>query len=140
MPRSALPSRWLVLVLVSVTVLLAGCSTFTVTRVAQSSYTGPDDLLLTMARGGVQCHSANTARRATADGGLSAVCATGDHHLLVVTTYPSAAARGESLQEAATGTDLSADVLVGDTWTVACEGARNCDRLEAILGGTIVRV
>ena len=139
MPRNAPARRWLGSVVVLVMVLLAGCSTITFSRDASSSFADPDDVLLTMARGGVQCHAATTARRATADGGVSVVCVTGVHQL-VVTTYPSAAARGQSLQEAATGTDLSADVLVGVNWTVACEGARNCDRLAAILGGTIVRV
>jgi hypothetical protein len=127
------------LCLLGITVLLAGCSTVTVDRSAPATFAGPDDVLVRMAKAGIPCRAATAERRATEDGGVSVVCASGEA-LLIVTTYPSADVRAQSLRQAAAVIDEPADVLVGNNWTVACEAAGNCDRLAAVLGGTVARV
>ncbi len=139
MPRNTAESAWFALCLVWVTSLVVGCAGFAATNSAPDTYAGPDDLLVRMAAGGVPCVAANPARRATEDGGVSVACVI-KRTVLIVTTYPSAAERAESLQQAAAVIDRPVDVLVGRNWTVACEAAGNCDRLEAILGGTVALV
>lgn len=139
MPRHTRRKAWFVLCLVCIASLVVSCADFAVTSPAPVTYAGPDDLLLRMAGGGIHCVAANPARRATQDGGVSVVCVTG-RNVLIVTTYPSAAERAESLQQAAAVLDQPVDVLVGRNWTVSCRAAGDCDRLEAVLGGTILLI